>query len=568
MMIPISFIAGVLFLLSHLQRCPALSNGLARTPPLGFNGYNVFSCEGTETAYKAAAQSLISLGLLEAGYNRLNIDCGWQAINRTSDGTFAWNSTRYPSGIPFLSNFVHGLGLEFGLYSDAGFFACDDVGGTAHFIGSLGFEESDAKTFASWGADYLKYDNCYAVSPTDFVNPNPPIDLKPHYTAMANALATVQRPIVFSICEWGVQDPARWAPSIGNSYRIANDIGPPASFDNLFRIINQVVPITGFAGPGAWNDLDLLEVGNPGLTVDEQKTHFAFWAAAKSPLLVSTNLTNPSNTTLSILKNMNLLAINQDSLGISIGFKRRYANDHDVWAGPLSDGSTVVIVINMQTNARTITFNLFDAGFISAKVTDLWTGASVGNSNTSYGFKFHRDMTNLFAEILILSRRYTTQIAAHGSLALKLTDGVRAQEPSFTFYPASSPSNVLAGGASTRVVNNTATVVDFIGKGGTLTFQNVSGGTTGGSKLISVDYINADIAFTNTACSNCRNAFVSVNGATAVQAQFPLSGQSWDILYSGYLLEVAGFRPGTINSVEFSNPSAFAPDILRIGVAT
>jgi alpha-galactosidase len=158
--------------------------------------------------------------------------------------------------------------------------------------------------------------------------------------------------------------------------------------------------------------------------------------------------------------------------------------------------------------------------------------------------------------------------------------------PSFTFYPASSSTTILAGGAAARAVNNTATVVGFIGEGGTLTFQNVSGGVAGGSKLVSIDYINADVAFTNTACSNCRNAFASVNGGTAVQVQFPLSGQvrytafpvarpaineahlqSWDILYSGYLVELAGFKAGAVNTVEFSNPTAFAPDLLRIGVA-
>lgn len=127
----------------------------------------------------------------------------------------------------------------------------------------------------------LQYDNCYAVSPTDFVDMNPPISLEPHFTAMRDALNSTGRPIVFSVCEWGVQDPARWAPEVGNSWRISNDIGPPPSWDNLVRIINQVVPITHFASPGAFNDLDLLEVGNDGLTTAEQETHFAFWAAAK-----------------------------------------------------------------------------------------------------------------------------------------------------------------------------------------------------------------------------------------------------------------------------------------------
>ncbi|KAJ7643727.1 glycoside hydrolase superfamily [Roridomyces roridus] len=180
------------------------------------------------------------------------------------------------------------------------------------------------------------------------------------------------RPILFSACEWGVQDPARWpASTVANSWRIANDIGPPASWDNLFRIINQLVPITQFAGPGGFNDLDLLEVGNTGLTAAEQQTHSAFWAAAKSPLFISTDLTDPSAQTLSILQNQRIIAVNQDSLEKSIAFKRRYTNDNDVWAGPLSDGSTVVVVINWQNSTRNLTLALADVGFSSATATDL-----------------------------------------------------------------------------------------------------------------------------------------------------------------------------------------------------
>jgi alpha-galactosidase len=239
-------------------------------------------------------------------------------------------------------------------------------------------------------------------------------------------------------------------------------------------------------------------------------------------------------------------------------------------------------VINLQTSARNLTFTLGDAGFTSATATDLWTSASLGHLTTSYVSTYRSD-TIVLPEIL----RYTTLIAAHGSLALKLSNGVPAPQPSFEFYPAASSNSVLAGGAATRVVNSTVTVVGDIGNGGTLTFRNVNGGTTGGSKLISLDYINADVAFTNTACSNCRNVFVSVNGAAPVQAQCPLSGQvtsfsfvlflyawlteyvlqTWDILYSGFLIELAGFQPGAVNTVELSNPSAFAPDMLRIGVA-
>ncbi|KAH0585890.1 hypothetical protein H2248_007171 [Termitomyces sp. 'cryptogamus'] len=363
---------------------------------------------------------------------------------------------------------------------------------------------------------------------------------------MRDALNATRRPIVFSICEWGVQDPARWpAGAVGNSWRISNDIGPPASWDNLFRIINQVVPITQFAGPGAWNDLDLLEVGNSGLSTAEQQTHFAFWAAAKSPLLISTDLTNPTAATLDILKNTRIIALSQDSLGKSISFKRRYTNDHDVWAGPLADGSTVVVLINWQNSARSLVFNLADVGFASADAVDLIEGTSLGKLTTTY----------------------TANVAAHGSVVLKLSGATIVAPLSFTFYDAAASTNTIAGGATTRVVNSSVTVVGFIGNGGTLSFHNVDGGTSGGTKTLALDYINGDSTMTNTECSNCRNAFISVNGGAAVQVQMPISAQSWDILFSGYLVSLSGFKAGKANTVQISNPGAFAPDFYRMGVS-
>ncbi|KAF4577242.1 hypothetical protein EYR36_005229 [Pleurotus pulmonarius] len=525
-----------------LELVHALNNGLARTPPMGWNPYNAFLCDTTETQYKSAAQSLVDLGLRDLGYEYLNLDCGWQGRSRNASGGFTWDTTQIPNGIPALSNFVHSLGLKFGVYSDGGFFACDFVGGTAHYLGSLGHEVSDANSFASWGADYLKYDNCYAVSSTDFVDFDPPI--QPHFIAMRDALVGTGRPIVFSVCEWGVQDPARWpASAVGNSWRISNDIGPPASWDNLFRIINQLVPITGFAGPGAWNDLDMLEVGNTGLTIAEQQSHFAFWAAAKSPLIISTDLSKVSEDALNILTNKRIIALNQDSLGKSITFKRRYTNDHDVWAGPLSDGSTVAVIINWQNSARSLNVSLSDIGFSAATIVDLISGASRGR----------------------LANSFAATVAAHGVVVLKVTDGVAATAPIFTFYQASS--GVLTGGASVRTVNSTVSAVGFVGNGGTLSLQNVDGGVSGGTKLLSIDYINADFVFSNTDCSNCRNTLISVNGGAPVTAQMPISGQSWDIRFSGYLVSVSGFRPGKTNTIQITNPSGWTPDFVRIGVS-
>lgn len=540
MRVPLSIISTACFIHAIL----ALHNGLAVKPPMGWNPYNVFLCDTDESQYRAAAKDLVASALPSVGYNYFNLDCGWQGTNRTANGTFTWNTTRIPSGVPALGSYVHSLGLKFGVYSDAGYYSCDFVNGAAHWLGSLGHEAADAAAFTSWGADYLKYDNCYSVNETDFVDYNPPFNLEPHFTAMRDALSRTSRPVVYSVCEWGVQDPARWAPAVGNSWRISNDIGPPNSWDNVLRIINQVVPITGFAGPGAWNDLDLLEVGNAGMTVPEQKSHFSFWAAVKSPLLISTDLSRPSQDTLDILGNKRIIALNQDDLGKSISFQRRYTNDYDVWSGPLADGSTVALVLNWKNQSRSLTFNLSDVGFTSAKATDLWSGKDLG----------------------IIRNSYTTNISAHGPLVLRLSHTTPSPVPRFTYYAASSSKNTLSGGASPRTANSSVTVVGDIGNGGTLTFTGVDGGSSGGSKLVSIDYINADYTMRNTDCSNCRNAFVSVNGGPAQQVQMPLSGQSWDILFEGYLVTLGGFKPGKNNTVEFANPSAWAPDIYRLGM--
>jgi len=519
-----------------------VNNGLSRTPAMGFNGYNAFGCTGSESDYKGVGDRLVSLGLKAAGYQYVNIDCGWQGTARDASGNFQWNTALFPSGIPSLISYIHGLGLKFGLYDDSGYYSCDATGGNNKWLASKNYEKQDAKLFASWGIDYLKYDNCFIVSPTDFVNYNPPLQLQPVYGLMRDALNATGRPILYSVCEWGLQDPARW-PATGNSWRMSNDIAD--SWADVVRIINEVVPITGFAGPGGWNDMDILEVGNSGMTLAEQQTHFAFWAAAKSPLLIGTKLTSISNDALTILKNPRLIAVNQDSLGKSISLQRRYATDKDVWSGPLADGSTVVIVINWQNSARTMTFDLADIGASSASVVDLWSGSSLGTITTSY----------------------TASVAAHGCFALKLSSIKTVTAPTFTYYLASASTNTLAGGATTRTVNSTATIVGNIGNGGTLTFNGVDGGSSGGTKLVSFDFINADWTMSNTACANCRNAYVSVNGGTAVQVQFPISGMTWDILYSGFKVSFSGFKAGATNTIAISNPSGWAPDFYRLGVA-
>ncbi|KAF8906165.1 glycoside hydrolase family 27 protein [Mucidula mucida] len=499
----------------------ALENGLSRTPAMGWNSYNAFSCNAVEQNYRDAAQALVDLGLKDLGYDYLGVDCGWQGRNRTADGTFTWDTGIMPNGIPALGEFVHSLELKFGLYSDAGYYACDFVGGTALYLGSLNFEAQDAKTFASWGADYLKYDNCYSTAPNEFLNYFPSISVcsVDHFVAMRDALADLDRPVLYSACEWGVQDPARWpGKDVANSWRISNDIGP--SWVNVFRIINQVVPITQFAEPGAWNDLDLLEVGNAPFTEAEQLTHFAFWAAVKSPLLISTDLTKATEATLAILKNERIIGLNQDPLGKSIAFKRRYANDSDVWAGPLADGSTIAFIINWQNTARNLTFNLADIGLSSADAIDLVTGNSLGHLDTTWVHPVLLVEPSSFIDFC----RYTARAAAHGSFVLKLTNQITSSPRTFTYYDAAASSSILQGGAVRRTINSTTIVVGSLGDGASVTLTGISV-VEGGTKLLAIEYTNGDYTFGNDGCPNCGNAYVSVNGGEEVWAQMPIAAQ-------------------------------------------
>jgi len=535
-------LAGAALALAAPPFALALGNGFARTPQMGWNPYNAFNVYTTEAQYHQQTDLMVSTGLAALGYNYMIMDSGWQGKSRASNGEFQWDTSRVPAGIPALSSYVHNKNLKFGIYSDGGYFSCGEAGRQ----GSLNYERQDAKTFAAWGADYLKYDNCFADGPNTGVSYNPSYNLTVHFTAMRDALAATGRPILFSVCEWGVQDPARWPGSaVGNSWRMSDDIN--ASWNAVLRIINQVVPIVGFGGPGGWNDLDLLEVGNSGLTAAEQQTHFAFWAAVKSPLIVSTDLSKISATALAVIKNPRIIALNQDSLGKAISLKRRYTDDNDVWAGPLSDGSTVVLVINWQNNARSLTLQLADVGFASATATDLISGSSLGKLSGSYT---------------------ATNVAAHGVVVLKLSGAVTVTAPSFTQYPASGFT--LAGGATLSTVNSTS-VAGYIGQGGTATVKNVNGGN-GGTQLVSFDYIDADFIFAGsekqTNYPNSRLGYVSVNGGTPVKISFPISGQSWTIQYTGFIVPLSGFKAGTSNTITLSSSSGYSPNIVRVGVAS
>lgn len=333
------------------------ANGLGRTPPMGWNSWNHFACNIDEQLIKATADAVVSTGLASVGYKYINIDDCWAELNRDSQGNMVARKSTFPSGIKALADYVHSKGLKLGIYSDAGSLTC-----SKEMPGSLGHEVQDAKTFASWGIDYLKYDNCN----------NGGISAKDRYPAMSKALLNSGRPIFFSLCEWGQEDPATWAKAIGNSWRTTGDIQD--NWNSMTSLADQNDKWASYAAPGGWNDPDMLEVGNGGMSTPEYRSHFSIWALAKAPLLVGCDVRSIDNVTLQLLSNKEVIAVNQDKLGVQ-GKKIKKVGDLEVWGGPLSGNRVAVVLWNRGSSTATITAQWSDLGLPSTTIVnarDLW----------------------------------------------------------------------------------------------------------------------------------------------------------------------------------------------------
>ncbi|KAF5947762.1 hypothetical protein HYC85_013719 [Camellia sinensis] len=336
-----------------------LNNGLALTPQMGWNSWNFFACNINETVIKETADALVSTGLADLGYVYVNIDDCWSALKRNSEDQLVPDPKTFPSGIKALADYVHGKGLKLGIYSDAGVFTCEVR------PGSIYHENDDAQLFASWGVDYLKYDNCFNLG----------IKPEERYPPMRDALNETGRSIFYSICEWGVDDPALWAGKVGNSWRTTDDIND--SWASMTTIADLNDKWAAYAGPGGWNDPDMLEVGNGGMTYLEYRAHFSIWALMKAPLLIGCDVRNMTAETFELLSNKEVIAVNQDPLGVQ-GRKVHVAgtNDcHQVWAGPLTRQRLAVALWNRCSKAATITAAWGALGLessTSVSVRDLW----------------------------------------------------------------------------------------------------------------------------------------------------------------------------------------------------
>ncbi len=355
----------------------ALDNGLARTPPMGWNSWNKFGCDGlNEQVIHQTADAMASNGMKAAGYQYVILDDCWQG-DRDAAGNIEPDPKRFPSGMKALGDYIHGKGLKFGIYTDVGTMTC------AKRMGSIGHEYQDARQYADWGVDYLKEDWC---------NTLPGQNSESSYTLMRNALAASGRPIVLSICEWGSTKPWLWAGPVGNLWRSTQDIQDcwdckkPWGGNGVVEIMDQMNGLETYAGPGHWNDPDMLEVGNGGMTQEEYRTHFSMWAIFSAPLLAGNDILHMTPETREILLNREVIAIDQDTLGQQ---GRRVKKDGElrVWSKQLHDGGRAVALVNLGPVPAKITVDWTDIGYpaaLSASVRNLWSATDLPRQTGGY----------------------------------------------------------------------------------------------------------------------------------------------------------------------------------------
>ena len=362
----------------------ALDNGLALTPPMGWNSWNKFGCDVNEKLIRETADAVVSTGMKDAGYQYVVIDDCWQ-VSRDAQGNIVPSPQHFPSGIKALGDYVHAKGLKFGIYSDAGTETCQGR------PGSRGYEFQDARQYAAWGVDYLKYDWCSSGTQ----------EVKSSYKTMSDALKASGRPIVFSLCEWGVESPWKWAAEIGHLWRTTQDIIDCWSCTGegegvgVVQILDKEAEIGEAAGPVHWNDPDMLEVGNPGLSVEESRAHFSLWCMLAAPLMAGNDLRNMPAEIREILTNKEVIAVNQDALGHQAS-KRRDYGDVEIWGKELSGHSTAYAVLNRGDQPKEVSEYIGPA----KKVRDLWK---------------HQDVT-------LAGGYFRATLAPHSVVMLKVTN--------------------------------------------------------------------------------------------------------------------------------------------------
>ena len=364
-----TILIAMLSLLVAASPLAAQATPLANTPPMGWNSWNKFGCNVSEDLIRQMADAMVKSGMKDAGYQYVVIDDCWQ-VERDPSGNIVADAQHFPAGIKALADYVHARGLKFGIYSDAGVKTC------AKRPGSLGHEYQDALQYAAWGVDYLKYDWCNTSTQ----------DAQAAYALIRNALNATGRPMVLSICEWGTAKPWLWGKTVGgNLWRTTGDIRDQwESKDKhhlgMLDILDLQDGLESFAGPGHWNDPDMLEVGNGGMTTEEYRAHFSLWSLLAAPLIAGNDLRDMKPDIHDILTNQEVIAVNQDPLG-SQGRRVLKNGDQEVWAKQMQDGSRTVVLLNRDVSEKEIGFSWENLGYpshVSAGVRELWRAKDLG----------------------------------------------------------------------------------------------------------------------------------------------------------------------------------------------
>jgi len=345
-------------------------NGLAKTPPMGWNSWNKFAGRVDDQTVRTIADAMSTNGMKEAGYTYINIDDIWEAEKRDAQGNITTNK-KFPD-MKALADYVHGKGLKLGIYSSPGPNTC------AGYEGSYGHEEQDAKTYASWGIDYLKYDWCGAR------NLYTDQEMQAVYQKMGDALRASGRPIVYSLCQYGRNDVWKWGPDVaGNLWRTTGDIRD--TWDSMTNIGFNQDQLAAFAAPGHWNDPDMLEIGNGGMTDTEYRTHMSLWSMLAAPLIAGNDLRDMTPAIHDILTNKEVIAIDQDPAGKQ-ATRISKSGDQEVWARPLSGGDYAVALFNRAKEEAKMSVKWSEAGIKGnpRKARDLWSHSEVKINGADY----------------------------------------------------------------------------------------------------------------------------------------------------------------------------------------
>jgi len=360
------------------------SDALAPTPPMGWNSWNKFGCNVSADLVRQMADAMVKSGMKDAGYKYIVIDDCWQ-VSRDQDGNIVADPVRFPQGIKALADYVHSLGLKFGIYSDAGSRTC------AGRPGSLGHEYQDAMQYAKWDVDYLKYDWCNTTTE----------DARAAYRLMRAALDASGKPMVLSICEWGTAKPWLWGHDVGgNLWRTTGDIkdrwqgsekwpNGTCCSNGVLDIADQQADLASYAGPGHWNDPDMLEVGNGGMTNTEYRAHFSLWSILAAPLIAGNDLRDMAPEIRDILTNREVIAVDQDALG-SEGRRVRKDESSEAWVKQLKNGNRAVLLLNRGASEAEIKVAWEDLGYphhLSATVRDLWQHKDLGQVTGEFSAK-------------------------------------------------------------------------------------------------------------------------------------------------------------------------------------